>query len=278
MNRRQMLVGSGRLGMAGLALAVSACGDESDSPVTSGDLSRQLDPSGAPGPFVAVTPPDTTIAGAAGALNLPAEVRVARDARRMALDATRIDQWTAADWNTNFNVSLVSADEIESRGDVRDVIPPIDRPMFESIDAARAWLAPGESVVVVALGPGHRAYPSQILMWHEVVNDVAGGLPIAVTYSPDDDNVVVFDRRVYGAILRLGVSGQLRNDNGLLWDNLTESWWQQRTGEAIVGDFAGVLLASIAMQQMSMDAFADAYPGGQVLSRPAGSDFRYSER
>ncbi len=62
------------------------------------------------------------------------------------------------------------------------------------------------------IGGEARAYPLRILHWHEVVNDVVGGVPIVVTYGSLTDSVRVFDRRVGGATLRFGASGLLNDD------------------------------------------------------------------
>ncbi len=70
-----------------------------------------------------------------------------------------------------------------------------------------------------------RAYPLQILTWHEIVNDVVGGTPVAVTFCPLCNSSIVFDRAVLGETLRFGVSGNLRNSDLIMWDNATENWW-----------------------------------------------------
>ena len=67
-----------------------------------------------------------------------------------------------------------------------------------------------------------RAYPLQILTYHEIVNDVIGGRPVAVTFCPLCNSSVVFDREVLGSVLRFGVSGNLRNSDLIMWDDVTE--------------------------------------------------------
>ena len=56
-----------------------------------------------------------------------------------------------------------------------------------------------------------RAYPLDILIWHEIVNDVVGGVPVAVTYCPLCNTAIAYDRRVEGETFEFGVSGLLRN-------------------------------------------------------------------
>jgi len=100
-------------------------------------------------------------------------------------------------------------------------------------------LVPNDRVIGVTLGGEARAYPLRLMRWHEVVNDVVGGEPIAVTYSPLCDSVVVFSREVDGEVVELGVSGLLYNSNTLLYDrNLdpaASALWTQLDGRAVAG-------------------------------------------
>jgi len=78
--------------------------------------------------------------------------------------------------------------------------------------------------------------------WHEIINDCVGGRPIAVTYSPLCDSVVVFDRCVGGETLEFGVSGLLYNSNLLMYDRrpdaVGESLWSQLQFRAVAGPAA----------------------------------------
>lgn len=90
-----------------------------------------------------------------------------------------------AEWpKTDFSKRTVELSEIESGGPPKDGIPAIDRPRFTPIPLARAWLKPKEPVIVLRLGAKARAYPIQILMLHEIVNDTFEGTPVAVTFCP----------------------------------------------------------------------------------------------
>jgi hypothetical protein len=158
-------------------------------------------------------------------------------------------------------------DEILSGGVPRDGIPPIDNPSFDSIDVASEWLQPQSPVIAVELDDVARAYPLAILTRHEIVNDVIGETPIAVTFCPLCNSAVVFDRRVDGQTLRFGVSGFLRNSDLIMWDDVTQSWWQQLIGEGIVGTYAGAQLDIYPAQVVSFGAFVAQYPAGEVLAR-----------
>jgi hypothetical protein len=164
-------------------------------------------------------------------------------------------------------------DEIISGGVGKDGIPPMDDPAFESIEAAAAWLQPQSPVIALTLNDEARAYPLAILIWHEIVNDVMGERPVAVTFCPLCNSAMVFDRRVDGQTLRFGVSGLLRHSDLIMWDDVTESWWQQFTGEGLVGEHTGSLLDILPAQVVSFGAFAAQYPDGKVLARSGERDY-----
>ena len=115
-----------------------------------------------------------------------------------------------------------------------------------------------------------RAYPYQILVWHEIANDEFGGVPLAVTYCPLCNTAIVFDRRVAGRTLEFGVSGFLRHSDMVMYDRQTESWWQQALGEAIVGELLGARLELVPSQTVSWATFKRSFPEGTVLSRETG--------
>lgn len=77
-------------------------------------------------------------------------------------------------FSTDFSKHSVPYSEILSGGPPKDGIPAIDDPKFVSAEEADAWLKPQEPVVLVQVGDDARAYPIQILMWHEIVNDTIG--------------------------------------------------------------------------------------------------------
>jgi hypothetical protein len=163
-------------------------------------------------------------------------------------------------------------EEILSGGVPRDGIPPIDNPAFESIADASAWLQPQSPVIAFALNGTARAYPLAILTRHEIVNDVVGGEAVAVTFCPLCNSAVVFERTLDGQVLRFGVSGLLRNSDLIMWDDATQSWWQQFTGEGIVGAYTGTVLTMLPSQVVGFGAFVEQYPDGEVLA-PGGRSY-----
>ena len=171
---------------------------------------------------------------------------------------------SAESWRTNFDVRSIELDEITSGGPPKDGIPPIDDPMFEPV-AAVSNLADTEPVVGVVINGEARAYPLQVLMWHEIVNDSIGGVPVSVTFCPLCNAAVVFDRRLDGMVLDFGTTGRLRNSDLVMYDRQTETWWQQFLGEAIVGELTGKMLRMIPSRLESFARFRERAPDGQVL-------------
>ncbi len=189
-----------------------------------------------------------------------------------ALDAAR---FRTGNWLTDFSRHTVPYDEFLSGGVPRDGIPPLDDPQFESIADADTWLEDVQPVVSLEINDEARAYPLAILTWHEIANDTLGGVPVSVTFCPLCNSAVAFDRRVGDNTLTFGVSGNLRNSDLVMWDRQTESWWQQLTGEGIVGEYAGYQLDFVPAQIISWGDFKAAFPAADVLSRETGHQRNY---
>ncbi len=185
----------------------------------------------------------------------------AAEARRLA---------GSEDWRTDFSRHSVPLSEIVSGGPKRDGIPPIDHPRFEAAADADRWLDDRHPVVVVRAGGEVRAYPLGILIWHEIVNDEVGGVPVTVTYCPLCNTALVFDRRLGGRVLDFGTSGRLRMSDLVMYDRQTESWWQQAVGEAIVGELTGERLEAVPANTHGWATARELYPDVKVLSRDTG--------
>jgi len=180
-------------------------------------------------------------------------------------------------WETDFSRHSVPFDEIFSGGVPRDGIPPLDDPKFTTPEQADQWLGDAEPVISFEINGDARAYPLQILTWHEVVNDVVGSVPVVATFCPLCNSAIVFDRTLDGVVHDFGVSGKLRNSDLIMWDRQTESWWQQFTGEAIVGELTGTKLTLLPASIISWVDFKAANPQGQVLSRDTGFNRPYGQ-
>jgi hypothetical protein len=173
-------------------------------------------------------------------------------------------------WKTNTAKRTIELHELEQGGPGKDGIPAIDKPAFTNPISAQQWLGPNEPVISLVINNHSRAYPLQILIWHEIINDTVAGVPVVVTFCPLCYSANVFDRRVQGRSYSFGVSGMLRHSDMVMYDSQTESLWQQISGEAIVGDMVGSQLKRLPAQIISFEQFQSAYKNGLVLSRDTG--------
>ncbi len=160
----------------------------------------------------------------------------------------------------------------------KDCIPSIDSPKFETAVQTDLWLEDSDVVFGVNLNGIQRAYPQKILNWHEIVNDKFGNDPIVVTFCPLCGTAVSFVREVNGEIVEFGVSGKLYNSDLVMYDRKEESYWQQATGEAIVGPAArrNESLEWVATTTTTWSRWRNKYPNTQVLSQDTGFDRDYS--
>jgi len=171
---------------------------------------------------------------------------------------------------TDFEKRSVEFDSILSGGPPKDGIPSIDRPEFSTAEVATDWLGQDEPVVVYVNGEDARAYPLQILIYHEIVNDVVNQMPVTVTFCPLCNASIVFDRTVSGEVLDFGTTGRLRNSDLIMYDRQSETWWQQFTGRGIIGKHNEVKLKQLPSQIASFSTFAASYPNGKILNRETG--------
>ena len=186
-----------------------------------------------------------------------------------SMSAASPEFWSFEWPNTNFeNTSVENWVEILSGGPPKDGIPALDDPTFIAV-SDKPNLTAREPVITLEIeGEVPRAYPIRYLTWHEIVNDVVGGIPVAVTFCPLCNSGITFDRRIDQGTLSFGVSGKLRNSDMIMFDRETESWWQQAIGEAVVGDLTGTELQTLPSWMESWDAFAARNPDGLVMAQP----------
>ena len=179
------------------------------------------------------------------------------------------------EFRTDVSRKSIRLTELTPGGPPKDGIPAIRDPQFVSVDSAAAWLDPAEPVQVLRHAGEVRVYPLQILIWHELVNDRIGDLPVLASFCPLCNAAVAFDRRVEGEIAEFGVTGLLRHSDMVMFDRRTESLWQQLTGEAIVGAHTGKRLAIVASQVVPFRTVAENYPDALVLGRETGHSRPY---
>ncbi|MFV1858067.1 MAG: DUF3179 domain-containing (seleno)protein, partial [Anaerolineales bacterium] len=151
----------------------------------------------------------------------------------------------------------------------RDSIPAILEPRFISVEKANREVAADERTIGVVINGDARAYPIPILSAHEIVNDVIGGEPVAVTWCPLCYTALVFSRRIEGIDepLTLGVSGKLLHNTLVMYDKSSGSLWSQLYAAAVDGPLAGKSLAYFPSTHTEWQVWRTEYPNSKVLSK-----------
>ena len=152
---------------------------------------------------------------------------------------------------------------------LRDAIPPLHEPQYESADEVR-WLRDDDAVIGYAEGDSAWAYPIRILNFHEIVNDMLGGVAVLVSYCPLCGSGVVFSRQVEGRVLTFGNTSALYESDMVMLDYETGSYWWQVAGRAIVGSLTDTSLVVLPATTTSWKVWKQLHPDTVVLSRATG--------
>ena len=260
------------------ALIVAACssgGDSGAAPADSASASSDI-PTATSTPTPMPTPtPASTAVGTATAT--PPPTVTLDPSRRPTQSELGISTFAIFEWpRTDFTKRSVEFDEIV-QAQSRDGIPAINTPRFDSLEFARTWLSDRDPVLAIEVNGEAKAYPLGILLWHEIVNDTIGGLPVAVTYCPLCNSALAFERTLNGVTVEFGVSGMLRNSDLIMFDRLTDTWWQQLTGEAIVGELTGTRLTTVPVNMVGLADFEAEFPDGLVMTQQTGFEGLYGQ-
>ncbi len=264
MSRRSWLVGAALLAAA---VAVACSGDDDDADVVAAVAT-------ATPTATATQSPDTAVSVPAATPTAP-NVDLSDITRPLSSDEARwIDRINHRYPGTDFSIRNVDLTEIVG------VIPPdsiraIREPSFVSLSAGSEWLDDQEPVIALEINGEARAYPLQIMVWHEIVIDTVGDVPVIVTFCPLCNTAITFDSRVNGELRTFVTSGALRRSDLIMLDLETESFWQQITGEAIVGTDTGQRLVFLPSQIVSWAEFRQTFPDATVLSRDTGYSRNY---
>lgn len=145
-----------------------------------------------------------------------------------------------------------------------NVVPAVGQAVHSLKPPRRA----GAFVAGLALGEEARAYPLNVLAFHQVVNDSVGGIPVAVTYDPLCSSAIAFVRRAEGSTLNLRVSGKILRNNLLMYDEGTRSLWSQMRGRAVEGPLVGKTMETLALEVVKWSIWSADHPGTLFLEPP----------
>jgi hypothetical protein len=164
-----------------------------------------------------------------------------------------------------FPEPLIDPDEVISGGPPPDGIPPIDDPAFLDVVDNLELLPANEPVVVLEINGDAKAYPVRAMVWHEIVNDTVGGVPVSVTYCPLCNSAATYERTIDGVETTFGTSGRLFASALVMYDRATETLWTHYNGQAVIGVLAGAELVEHPSPLMAWEQFRSTYPTGKVL-------------
>lgn len=160
--------------------------------------------------------------------------------------------------------SIIDVKLLTDGCDQRDCVPAIDLPHFDNV-VNTSYLQDSDMLIVLEYQGEVRAYPHAVLNIHEVVNDQIGDTSILVSYCPLTGAGTAFYARVNGLPTEFGVSGMLYNSSRVLYDRSNNNLWNQISGEALVGEFAGQALKPLPVRTLSWKQIKQYYPKARVL-------------
>ncbi|WP_019612781.1 DUF3179 domain-containing (seleno)protein [Psychromonas ossibalaenae] len=179
-----------------------------------------------------------------------------------------------AHFKTNFSKNTIDLKKVLSGGPGKDGIPAIDNPKF--IHIKYADIRDDALGVLLKIENETRFYPFNILVWHEIINDQIGDKYIAVTFCPLCGSAIAFNKKFAGRIHRFGVTGYLYESNLLMYDSVTESFWSQSLGQAVIGDYSGRKLEVMDVSLLQLKDVKKKYPNSLMLSTDTGFNRNYN--
>jgi len=169
----------------------------------------------------------------------------------------------------------IDTNRLFSGGPAKDQIPSIDDPQFEAI--SNTGFGDDELIIGLVINGDARAYPYAIMNWHEIVNDVVGGEPVAVTYCPLCETNSVFKRVLNGKAVEFGVSGKLYESCLVMFDRTSDSLYSQPWGVGIVGEETDTVLERVPAVRTTVGQWKEKYPDSKILTTDTGALRNYDQ-
>ncbi|MEX0771237.1 MAG: DUF3179 domain-containing protein [Balneolaceae bacterium] len=166
---------------------------------------------------------------------------------------------------------IIPQEEVIDGGPGKDGIPSIDQPDFAPAGEID-YVEEQRLISAVNVGESHKAYPHQVLDWHEIVNDQIEDLSVAMTYCPLTGTGVAWDRQN----VEFGVSGLLFRGNLVPYDRQTQSRYSQMQIRGVNGPMAGTQMEALPVLQTTWETWKSMYPDSKVLTtRNTGRQYNY---
>lgn len=175
----------------------------------------------------------------------------------------------ASDWT-------VACSQVVDGGPGQDGIPSIDEPKFSTVSEID-FLDDDELVLGIKVGNTVKAYPNVILYYHEIVNDIVGGKPLAITYCPLTGSGIAWNRTLNGTVTTFGVSGLIHKNNLIPYDRETNSLWSQMRNQSIHGELKGNQAERVQLIEMDWKTWKESYPNSKILNTNTGFNRNYEK-
>ncbi|MCG8308990.1 MAG: DUF3179 domain-containing protein [Cytophagales bacterium] len=167
-------------------------------------------------------------------------------------------------------------------GTLRDGIKSIDQPQYLDFigkdlvdDAFYQLLPPEELLTLIKVDKDFYAYPHRILEYHEVVNDKVGALNVVISFCPLTGTSRVWDRQIHEKTTEFGVSGLLFNNNLIMYDRTSDSFWSQILNKSVFGPYRGEAASSFQTWEIKFEDIVNIEGRVKVLSPQTGHNYEY---
>ena len=168
---------------------------------------------------------------------------------------------------------LIPRGEVRDGGPGKDGIPALENPAFINMDNAD-YMQNDDLVTLARVGNEVRVYPHRILNWHEIVNDAIGSQNITVSFCPLTGSSIGLNREltINGSktVTTFGVSGLLYNNNLILYDRATDSYWSQMRNQCVSGALIGTTPENVPLLETTFRTARTMYPDARILSDNTG--------
>ena len=165
---------------------------------------------------------------------------------------------------------------LQDDGSTRSIPSLVEPAMVRAEEAV--YLRDDDRVFGVSINGDSRAYPLRIMNWHEMANDVVGGVPVALAYCTLCGSGILYETQVEDQTYVFRSSGLLYFSNKLMYDLTTGGLWNQFTGEPVTGSLAGSDL-KLEVKPVTLTTWGDwlsAHPDTLALDINTGFPRNYS--
>lgn len=147
----------------------------------------------------------------------------------------------------------------------KSMAPDITSPSYVDEKTAATYLKSSDSIYFIRAKDAVYVYPQLIMRYHEVVNDVIDGKPVAVTFCILSNTPHVFNRMMNGKVVSFQSLGPLMYGNQVMYDKETNSYWNELTGVSFYGSLKGIRLQSANQIEMTTWKNIQQFPNLKIL-------------